>query len=69
MCSARMFACSLLALLWVATPPRAAASFEFLVDGKVDHCGTDSAQLVRVDGRWLIAALADNSRTDCARQK
>jgi len=49
------------AILWT--------SFEFLIDGKVDHCGTDSAQLVRVDGRWLIAALADNSRTDCAGQK
>jgi hypothetical protein len=46
------------AILW--------APFEFFIDGKVDHCGLDSAQLVRVDGRWLIASLGDNSRTDCA---
>jgi len=41
------------------------APFEFLIDGKVDHCGRDSVQLVRVDGHWLIASIADNSRTDC----
>src|SRR5947207_1820851 len=31
------------------------APFEFLIDGKVDHCGTDLFNLVRKDGRWLIA--------------
>jgi hypothetical protein len=41
------------------------APFEFLVDGKVDHCGRDIANMVRVDGRWLIAAIEDNGRTDC----
>jgi hypothetical protein len=41
------------------------ASFEFLVDGKVDHCGRDIANMVQVDGRWLIAAIEDNGRTDC----
>jgi hypothetical protein len=41
------------------------APFEFLVDGKIDHCGRDIANLVRVDGRWLIAAIEDNGRTDC----
>jgi hypothetical protein len=45
------------------------ARFEFLINGKVDHCGRDMAQLVRVDGRWLIAALGDNSRRDCADKK
>jgi hypothetical protein len=35
----------------------------------VDHCGQDSAQLVRVNGRWLIASLADNNRTDCPGKK
>ena len=35
------------------------APFEFLVDGKVDHCGTDLFYLARVDGKWLIAAVAD----------
>jgi Putative lumazine-binding len=45
------------------------APFEFLIDGKVDHCGRDIVQLVRVDGHWLIAALGDNNRTDCAGKK
>ena len=31
------------------------APFEFMVDGKVDHCGTDLFNLVRTDGQWLIA--------------
>jgi len=41
------------------------APFEFLVDGKVDHCGTDLFNLVRADGQWLIASVADTSRKDC----
>jgi Putative lumazine-binding len=41
------------------------APFEFLVDGKVDHCGTDLFNLVRMDGRWLIASVADTGRKDC----
>jgi hypothetical protein len=41
------------------------APFEFLVDGKVDHCGTDLFNLVRQDGRWLIASVADTGRKDC----
>jgi hypothetical protein len=47
-----------LAMVW--------APFEFLVDGKVDHCGTDLFNLVRQDGRWLIASVADTGRKDCA---
>ena len=46
-----------LAMVW--------APFEFLVDGKVDHCGTDLFNLVRKDGRWLIASVADTGRKDC----
>src|ERR1700742_2968339 len=42
------------------------APFDFLVDGKVDHCGTDLFNLVRQDGQWLIATAADTSRNDCA---
>ena len=42
------------------------APFEFLVDGKVDHCGTDLFNLVRVDGKWIIASVADTGRKDCA---
>jgi hypothetical protein len=41
------------------------APFEFLVDGKIDHCGRDIANLVRIDGHWIIAAIEDNGRTDC----
>lgn len=42
------------------------APFDFLVDGKVDHCGTDLFNLVCVDGKWLIASIADTGRKDCA---
>jgi hypothetical protein len=41
------------------------APFDFLVDGKVDHCGTDLFNLVRADGKWLIANVADTGRNDC----
>ncbi|WP_353064370.1 nuclear transport factor 2 family protein [Tunturibacter psychrotolerans] len=42
------------------------APFVFLIDGKVDHCGTDLFNLVRKDGKWLIASLtADVGRKDC----
>ena len=47
-----------LAMVW--------APFVFLVDGKVDHCGTDLFNIVRKDGKWLIASLAaDVGRKDC----
>jgi hypothetical protein len=41
------------------------APFDFLVDGKVDHCGTDLFDLVKVDGVWKIASVADTGRKDC----
>jgi hypothetical protein len=41
------------------------APFDFLVDGKVEHCGTDLFNLVRQNGQWLIASIADTSRNDC----
>ncbi len=41
------------------------APFEFLADGKVDHCGTDLFNLIRTDGRWLIATVADTGRKNC----
>jgi hypothetical protein len=47
-----------LAMVW--------APFEFLVDGKVDHCGTDLFNLVRVDGRWTIASVADTGTKTCS---
>jgi hypothetical protein len=46
-----------LAMVW--------APFDFLVDGKVDHCGTDLFNLVRADGKWLVASVADTGRKDC----
>jgi hypothetical protein len=46
-----------LAMVW--------APFEFLVDGKVDHCGTDLFNLVRANGQWLVASIADTGRKDC----
>ena len=42
------------------------APFEFLIDGKVDHCGTDLFNLVRVDGRWIIASVADTGTKTCS---
>jgi hypothetical protein len=42
------------------------ARFDFLVDGKIDHCGTDLFNLVRVDGKWLIASIADTGKKNCA---
>jgi hypothetical protein len=47
-----------LAMVW--------ARFEFLVDGKVDHCGTDLFNLVRTDGNWMIASIADTGRKNCS---
>ena len=44
------------------------APFEFLVDGKVDHCGTDLFNVVRTDGKWVIASIADTGRNDCVRK-
>jgi hypothetical protein len=41
------------------------APFDFLANGKVDHCGTDLFNLVRTNGKWLIASVADTSRKDC----
>jgi hypothetical protein len=42
------------------------APFDFLVNGKVDHCGTDLFNLVRVGRRWLIASVADTGTKTCS---
>ena len=47
-----------LAMVW--------APFEFLVDGKPDHCGTDLFNLVHTEGKWLIAGIADTGSKLCA---
>lgn len=46
-----------LAVIW--------SRYDFRVNGKVVHCGTDLVHLVRQDGKWLIAGIADNSRDTC----
>ncbi len=47
-----------LAMVW--------APFQFLVDGKKDHCGTDLFNLVHTGGKWLIAGIADTGSKACA---
>ena len=42
------------------------APFEFLVDGKKDHCGTDLFNVVHTDGKWVIAGIADTGNKACA---
>jgi hypothetical protein len=42
------------------------APFDFYVDGKVDHCGTDLFNMVRVGGNWLIASVADTGTKTCS---
>jgi hypothetical protein len=42
------------------------APFEFLVDGKKDHCGTDLFNVVQTDGKWVIAGIADTGSKACA---
>ena len=32
---------------------------------KEDHCGTDLFDLVRANGKWLIASVADTGRKNC----
>lgn len=41
------------------------APFEFTIDGKLDHCGTDSFSLVRNNGKWLIGSLSATLRKEC----
>lgn len=45
------------------------APFTFLIDGKVDHCGTDLFNLVRVEGRWMIASVADTGTKTCSAKR
>jgi hypothetical protein len=42
------------------------APFEFLVDGKVDHCGTDLFNMVKAEGKWTIASVADTGTKTCS---
>ncbi len=41
--------------------------FAFYLNGKLSHCGTNSFQLVKVNGQWKIHYLIDVTHTgDCA---
>jgi len=42
------------------------ASYSLVLDGKPDRCGVDSFTLLKLRDRWLIAAIADNSRETCS---
>jgi Putative lumazine-binding len=46
-----------LALIW--------APFNFLIDGKPDHCGMDLFSLNQKNGKWQIIAFAATTRKDC----
>jgi hypothetical protein len=39
--------------------------YRYFIDDKLDHCGTDLFSLIRRDARWLVSAIADNSRKAC----
>ncbi|KAJ3711870.1 hypothetical protein DFJ43DRAFT_82744 [Lentinula guzmanii] len=42
-----------IAMLW--TP------YEFLINDKVDHIGTDIWSFAKLDGKWLVSGVADNA--------
>jgi hypothetical protein len=46
-----------LAIVW--TP------YEFYFNGRYSHCGVNSFQLVRIDGKWMIQYLIDTRRKNC----
>jgi hypothetical protein len=39
--------------------------YGFYIDKHPHHCGTDIFNLVKVDGKWLIASAEDNSHASC----
>jgi len=44
-----------LAIVW--------APYKFYYKGKFHHCGTDSFQLIRLNGKWKIQYLVDTRRS------
>jgi len=46
-----------LAIVW--TP------YQFYYKGKFSHCGVNSFQLVKLDGKWKIVYLVDTRRKSC----
>lgn len=40
--------------------------YQFFIDGKFNHCGVNSFQLVKIEGQWKIQYLIDTRRKqDC----
>jgi hypothetical protein len=39
------------------------ARYDFLVDGKVHHWGTNILSFLKQDGHWRVSAVTDNGRT------
>jgi len=39
--------------------------YKFYYKGKYSHCGVDSFQLVRINGKWKIVYLIDTRRKEC----
>ena len=39
--------------------------YKFYYKGQYSHCGVDSFQLVRVNGKWKIVYLIDTRRKEC----
>ncbi len=40
--------------------------YQFQIDGRLDHCGTDHFDLVREGSRWRVLNVTWTQRTDCA---
>lgn len=41
------------------------APYRFTINGKPDHCGVDAITLLKLDGRWRIVGIADDSQSKC----
>ena len=41
------------------------ARYQFYLNDRFSHCGIDAFQLVKTDGGWKIAAIADTRRDTC----
>jgi hypothetical protein len=39
--------------------------YQFLVDGKVSHCGFNGFHLAKIDGVWKVINVSDSYRQDC----
>ncbi len=39
--------------------------YQFFYNGRYSHCGVNSFQLVRIQGKWLIQYLIDTRRKEC----